>query len=803
MSSLRWKKLLRDLWQARGRTIIMVIVIAVSIFGFGTVLNSYSILYREVSRNYLVTNPASATLSIHGDVDDVTLAAIRNQPDIADAQMRATVFAQAEVAPGQWRTLILFVVDDFNDMRLSTFQHVSGAWPPPIGTMLIEQTAPGVLNASTGQNIMVKTPNGSPRSVPITGLVHDTGLAPAWQEQEGYGYITPATLAWLGESAQLNDLKILVSAQPDNAAAINRTAQHLAAWLQSQGYQVDEIQIPPPREYPHQKQVNSLQLLLVAFSLVALLLSAILAASMVNGLISRQIRQVGAMKAVGARMSQIATLYFVLVVLISSVAVVIALPLSIRAGIAFASTITSSLNMTLGSSAIPWWSFAAQVGVGLLIPLLAATGPIVRGSRITVREAISDYGVRQETLIGRTAAVRLRLLRSANRITMLALRNTFRRQARIVLTFCLLAVGGATFISGLNVAASWNQTIADGLAAHQYNIEVRLNHLESDAYLTGLIRNIPGVQQVEAWNSAPTTPTNPRGVDVVQTYPDGGHGSFAMIAPPDGTALIQFPVLAGRWLKSDDTDAVVLNQGVHAFLPDVNVGDRIALSTAGRSTTWLVVGIVQEFGAQATAYVSNYAFTHTIGELGAANMLRVAVAGSDPAARAQTLRMIESTLIDSGVSVSKFMTDSDLRSALDGHFISIIGVLIVMAILMAVVGLLGLTSAMSTNVVERTREFGIMKAIGGTRATILRVVVSEGTIIGFLSGIIAIALAFPLSLLGDRMSTQFIYVPLPFVIAPYSVVLWLAVVLAGAALASVIPAWRAAQIPVRETLAYA
>jgi putative ABC transport system permease protein len=120
-----------------------------------------------------------------------------------------------------------------------------------------------------------------------------------------------------------------------------------------------------------------------------------------------------------------------------------------------------------------------------------------------------------------------------------------------------------------------------------------------------------------------------------------------------------------------------------------------------------------------------------------------------------------------------------------------------------VVGVLGLTSTMSTNVVERTREFGVLQTIGGTPRTVLWIVLSEGLVIGALSWCIAIALALPLAALvntvvGNMMSR----VPLPLFISPLAMLIWLAVVLGGSVAASTVPAWRASRLTIRETLAY-
>jgi putative ABC transport system permease protein len=290
---------------------------------------------------------------------------------------------------------------------------------------------------------------------------------------------------------------------------------------------------------------------------------------------------------------------------------------------------------------------------------------------------------------------------------------------------------------------------------------------------------------------------------VVRTYPDGGHGAFALRAPPADTQLVNFPVLAGRWLQPGDTDAVVLNQVALRQLPGVGVGDSVALELEGRPTSWRVVGIVQEIGLGAGAYVTDAAFAHAGDLAGRARSLRLVAATSDDASTAAVLRAVERSLQESGVGVTTTLSSADLRQGLDDHVLLLIVSLVITATLMAIVGVLGLTSTMSTNVVERTREFGVMQTIGGTPRVVRSIVVSEGLFIGALSWMFAIAIALPLSAAIDGIVGRPLFnAPLPLVSTPLTMLIWLAVVLIGSAAASAVPAWRASRLTVHETLAY-
>src|SRR5215211_4863875 len=120
MGRVAWHKVLRDLWLARGRTAVLVFAMAVSLTAVGAVLGAYGILAREMPRSFLSSSPASATLVVDRGVDPCLLDAVRRRPGIADAERRGMVLARVEVSPDTWLPLRLFVVENFEAMRIET-----------------------------------------------------------------------------------------------------------------------------------------------------------------------------------------------------------------------------------------------------------------------------------------------------------------------------------------------------------------------------------------------------------------------------------------------------------------------------------------------------------------------------------------------------------------------------------------------------------------------------------------------------------------------------------------------------------
>jgi len=785
----RWRKLWRDAVAERGRFVLMLVAVAVSLSALGAVLGAYAVLTREMADNYLGTVPAHATLELAGDVDAVVLAKVRAQPGIEAAEARDVILARARVGD-DWRPLLLFVVDDFGALSLSRFAPQEGAYPPPPATTLLERTAVGMLGATTGGRLQLKTPHGPLVSLPVAGLVHDPGLAPAWQERCGYAYVTRQTLKQqLGEDGALHELRVRFRGVEETMPAVQAAAQSLAAALRAQGIAVSEIKVPPPRRHPHQTQMTTVLFLLLAFSALSLLLSGVLVATTLAALLARQVREIGVMKTLGARTAQLAALYLAMVAAIGVVSLLLAWPLGMLGTRGFAGAVSQLLNFTLRDAWPPAWVWGVQAAAALCVPAAVAALPVWRACRVTVREAIDRHGVSSERLRARIARWPA------------TLRNLLRRPARAALTLGLLAAGGAMFMTALNVSRSWELTIDKVYQTRHYDVELRLHAAQPLALRERLARE-PAVRRVEAWGYSEAAFARAGEVDLSHAYPDRGHGSFSVMAPPPDTRFISFPLRAGRWLQPGDDDAVVLNHAALAQQKQLKIGDAVSISIGGRVTRWRLVGIVEEIGAAGVAYVSDRAFARVTATEGRARLLRVATTASHAAQRQQLIRALETRLAEAGGSVETAAPLAELRTAMGDHIVILIRALMALAAVMAAVGGLGLASSLGISVLERTRELAVMKTLGATAPRLIRGVLGEAQWMGLASGVLAFALSLPLTGLLDGLVGGLGFVaPLPFAVAWAAVAGWFVLVAAVSCAAALPPALRAAGAPIALALA--
>ncbi len=110
---------------------------------------------------------------------------------------------------------------------------------------------------------------------------------------------------------------------------------------------------------------------------------------------------------------------------------------------------------------------------------------------------------------------------------------------------------------------------------------------------------------------------------------------------------------------------------------------------------------------------------------------------------------------------------------------------------------------MSINVLERTREIGMMRAVGASDGAVARIFIAEGLFIGLLSWLVGTVLALPIGrLLSDAVGVAFLEAPLTYTFSARGTLLWLAIVFVLSTLASILPAWNASRLTVREVLAY-
>jgi len=378
---------------------------------------------------------------------------------------------------------------------------------------------------------------------------------------------------------------------------------------------------------------------------------------------------------------------------------------------------------------------------------------------------------------------------------MISLRNTFRRRGRLLLTMVTLTLGGAVFIAVFNTQVALNGQVERMGRYFQADVNVDLARPYRVDRVVEQIMAVPGVTGVEAWTSA--------AADWVRDE-EGPPDSVTIIAPPADTSLVDPVLLAGRWLVPGDEGAITISEAFWSDHPEIRPGDHLRLRMDDREADWMVVGVFQYSGVdQLVAYTTYEHLGAVLRSPSHTSRFRAITARHDADDQQQV-----AVLLDEHLRKAGFQVDLVEAGALFvGSATSLLGVLtavlLVMAVLTALVGSIGLTGTVSMNVMERTREIGVLRTVGADDRAVATLVIVEGQVIGLISYLLAAVVSFPITALLSNIVNRAVFnAPADPSFTANGFLAWLAVMLVLATVASLIPARTASRLTIREVLAY-
>jgi putative ABC transport system permease protein len=599
----------------------------------------------------------------------------------------------------------------------------------------------------------------------------------------------------------MDEMDVIAAGQPTDRKEMTRLAQEIRNKIEKSGRTVYYTYIPQPGKHPAGESVQPILMVLGVLGFMSLGLSGLLVINTMQALLTQQVRQMGIMKAIGGRSGQIMGIYYAMVFAFGVLALAAAIPLGALGAQGLTGYMATLLNFDVRSFSIPPRVLALEVLIGLAVPLVAALYPIITAVRITPREAMSDYGL-AASRAARPSRLSLRqggrpggLLRlPIPRPTLLSIRNTFRRRGRLALTLATLILGGAIFIAVFSVRDSVLTTLDNMFAYVDYDAIVqfrrpyRIDLVEREAL------TVPGVATAEGWRFDNGRRMRPDDTESDPVFVRGVKADSALVKPR---------LVEGRWLLPGDENAIVINTMLLKDEPDLKIGSELKLKLSGRETDWRVVGVVSGTPPAPMLHVNYPYLARLMGAVDRAGLVIVTTEQHNPASQASVAKALEEHFKTLGMEVNYRQTSTEESQQIIARFDVLIVFLMIMAVLLAVVGAIGLAGTMSLNVLERTREIGVMRAIGASDGSVFGIVVIEGLLIGLLSWGVGAILAYPLGkVLSDAVGNITMKVGMDYNYSFTGMFVWLAVASVLAVLASLLPARNASRVSVRDVLAY-
>jgi putative ABC transport system permease protein len=370
----------------------------------------------------------------------------------------------------------------------------------------------------------------------------------------------------------------------------------------------------------------------------------------------------------------------------------------------------------------------------------------------------------------------------------LARENSVRQPGRTAVTAAALMIGVALVTFASIFAAGAKATINGAIDANLKSAFVVQNTDGFSPFSPEVLRSVDRVQGVSSVSGVRFSEAKVKGV--------GGNQSVSSIDPETFLGLYKLDMKEGgeAAVSNLGPDQVIVKKG-YADSNDTKIGDTLQITTpVGKHIAPKVSGIAQDKGGLlANLTVTNDIAQTQFGEPKDAFGLVGVQSGADEKAVQKQI----SDMLKARYPEAEVLTNKEFKDDIAGQVNQLLGLIYALLALAIIVSLFGIVNTLVLSISERTRELGMLRAIGTSRKQVKRVIRWEAVITALIGGVLGVIMGVVLAVLFTQPLDDFtLSIPVPSLI--------LVLILAGIAGvgAAVLPARRAAKLDVLEALAY-
>lgn len=804
------RKAFRDVTKRRLRSLLTLAGIVIGVAGIVGIVSTGENLTRAQAAAFANISQADISFWVW-DAPASTERAVQGLSDVTSAELRVDFstrchWAEATGGGVVARDVALHGVEDLPFARIDQVILKAGKWPGA-GEFVAEQSALQVAPLQLGDTVTCRGSAGNEdRAFTLVGLIQ----APNYPSASILNFLTfyapsPDVKHLIG-TAGSNNLLLKVG----NLETARTTANNVIQLLDRRSIPHDSGTIRDPQEFLGKRELDALFTLLFAFSAVGLLTSDFLVANTLAAIVAEQVGEIGTMKAIGASKIQVVGIYLIAAAIYGIGGTAAGLALGVVLSWRLLAYIGSLLSLTTGFEVSPA-GLGLGVVVGLGVTMIAGVLPSLAATSIPIKDALDSYGITSTYGTGRLDQL-IRRLVALPPLAAMSLRNLGRRKGRTLVTVFVIAVAVSVSLAAQSVSASVNNAIDGLFKTYRADAWVWFGQNVSTSFESSL-RSLPYVNDAETWSlqDAWVTVARPG-----TGHPAGGNSSLSASIPPDeiaararlwglptNSSLYQPDIIEGRWFGDGETDGAVISSDLVQSL-NLRVGESIQIDTGGNARSFRVVGIAVDNSVFLGSQVAGKVFLREdlVAQMeqrtGYATFFAVLFDKHDP--DSVNLRLDEIGSRFNGFQIGSDSAAAEVRGAKEQTSILTIA-LAAMSLLVGAIGALGVLNTLTLNVVERRREVGVLRVIGGSDTSLIQAFLTEGFALGFSGWVVGVAIGYPLgALLTRKMESVLFHIDFVFTPAMVMTSLLFALVLAGAA--SIIPALGAARLKAGQVLRY-
>ena len=727
MTSALSRRSIRELTRRRSRSILTIATIAVAVAGVWLFAIPGNV---EASLEQRVRSDAMHTARIAPNAADLTpaqLASLRSVDNVAALDTRTLGRTEIRI-DGRTHAVILVGVEDFEQQTVNIVSLTGGALPDGPNELVTdsENSRTGRFRGAEGDAVEVRDHTGHWQTFEIRGVGGTVRYSSEVSHDSPVLYLSNADVQAVMNYPAPNSIDV-VAVDPSPGAVsemVTELRSILAAEIDDLAYW-DVLEVWRPGTWPGSEDFGNFIVVFYVIAAVALVSALILIFTTMNTMVREQTREIGVMKAIGGTPRSIATGFLRTALLLGGIGTVV----GITVGIPLSNWLMTFMSDEFGGTRVGWrlsgLALVLSVAVGMGGTAAASWPALRHASRITVRDAIDDHGVIGAFGLRPLDRVVARIP-SLSRRTQMGLRNTTRRAGRTVATAVPvgLAVGTMLGFGSVLITATNEDLNSFDLEGGDITLWNRSPGL--DAQVGELLESVTEV--------AFAHPMIYSSVEL-----DGEKYVWGLPA----TSAYDPDVIAGRWFSSEESAqgarVVVVGEALANKLA-LEVGDEVNVETRRGPIDVEVVGIDGQLVNDGQGLFMPFETVLDYEGWTTSNYW-VRTVDPDPATVDVAAAGIQEVLERNGYEVASSLRYIDRDQNLAENRL-IVTVVMVMGLPVVAIGMIGLVSAMTSNILDRTREIGILRSIGARRRDLRAMFRAEGLTIAILGWVIGIPLGY-------------------------------------------------------------
>lgn len=821
MFRTRTRKILRDVWTRKIRTLLVATSIFIGVFGVVTLISAGELLVNQLESDLQEDRLAMMTIGLtvrQGvDVDNVgILDSLAQQPDVTAIEGRAAY-------PLYWRTdtddefndgTIVAHVTPYEDAYIQPTRLIEGRYPvasPPdilgkagnVREIAVERRMADKYELGIGDTLEMRVLSvSSDEVVTVTGEIVGIVFQP-YGNQAASGLVEGDTTVF----ASYPDAQYIAGFTGINGLYV-RFTNFKAAEAHEESFKQAIAQNSPyipvlsvvtdPAENQQIESTRATNSILVSLAFIALAVSGFLVINVVGAIVSEQRRQIGTMKSLGATEGDTLFMYAGIATAYGLIGVIPGVLLGIPSGYYAAQGLAAQSQTVIDEFSVSPTAIMLGAVIGLLVPFLSSLFPVWSAARISIREAMTDFGI--DARFGRGG-----LEKRVGHLPMplglrQAVNSAFKKKYRLALTGITLTMANGAFMGIFAVFFGLSGLVDSTFSTFGYQIALSPNEgQEFETVKTLLLDNVDGIAEIEP------------GINLAITIQD--YDAPPVVGGPPGVNAIGFntnnPDITNLdltqgtgWEDDPERDGVVIASRIATY-SGLGEGDTITISAGGNKDSFEIIGVANyPFDAVWFKWEQLAEFGGlTIDGVPYANSFSIVMDEDQPSSDAvdDKIDEINDLMLLNGVTAN--YTNWVALAELITQIVVIFGfTLSLAALLIAAVGGVGLLTTLSISVFERQKEIGVMRSLGATSWAVATQFLFEGVVVGVVSWLLAIPLSLLIrqGLISTLPFTDVFEIPFP----PATLVVGLVGMLFLVTVASLWPSLSAARKTVSDILRY-